>query len=179
MSDRVRTPTVAETVDTRESAFEHLLAAHAETVSLTMTRRIDGVLVGTLVGFSADGAPLVTYSGQPGSLAVPAQSTLDLHGAHIGRSAVLMFDQGDPDRPIIMGCIQTPDRLSMAQAAGQVDVDADGERFVVSAKEQIVLRCGKASLTLTRDGKVLIQGAYLSSRSSGVLRLKAGSVQIN
>ena len=67
----------------------------------------------------------------------------------------------------------------MAQAAGQVEVDADGERFVVSAKEQIVLRCGKASLTLTRDGKVLIQGAYLSSRSSGVLRLKAGSVQIN
>ena len=42
-----------------------------------------------------------------------------------------------------------------------------------------MLRCGKASITLTREGKVLIKGAYLSSRSSGVNRIKGGSVQIN
>ena len=41
------------------------------------------------------------------------------------------------------------------------------------------LRCGKASITLTRAGKVLIRGAYLLSRSSGVNRIKGGSVQIN
>jgi hypothetical protein len=32
---------------------------------------------------------------------------------------------------------------------------------------------------LTSAGKVMIQGAYLSNRSSGVLRIKGGSVQIN
>ena len=32
---------------------------------------------------------------------------------------------------------------------------------------------------LTRAGKVLIQGAYLLSRSTGVNRIKGGSVQIN
>ncbi len=62
---------------------------------------------------------------------------------------------------------------------GTVDVDVDGERLVVTAKEQLVLRCGKASITLTREGKVLIQGAYISSRSSGVNRVKGGSVQLN
>jgi hypothetical protein len=41
------------------------------------------------------------------------------------------------------------------------------------------LQCGKASITLTRAGKVLINGAYVSSRSSGVNRLKGGSIQLN
>ena len=36
-----------------------------------------------------------------------------------------------------------------------------------------MLRCGKASITLTRAGKVLFHGTYVSNRSSGVLRLKA------
>ncbi len=61
----------------------------------------------------------------------------------------------------------------------QVEVDADGQRLVVSAQEQLVLRCGKASITLTKAGKVLIQGAYVLSRSTGVNRIKGGSVQLN
>jgi hypothetical protein len=49
----------------------------------------------------------------------------------------------------------------------------------VTAGSQLVLRCGKASITLTAAGKVLIEGAYVSSRSSGALRLKGGSIQLN
>ena len=55
----------------------------------------------------------------------------------------------------------------------------DGKRVTFDAKEQIVLRCGKSSITLTRAGKILIRGAYLLNRSSGVNRIKGGSVQIN
>jgi hypothetical protein len=58
-------------------------------------------------------------------------------------------------------------------------VDADGERLLLSARNQLVLKCGKASITLTREGKVLIQGSYVSSRSTGVIRIKGGSVQLN
>ena len=58
-------------------------------------------------------------------------------------------------------------------------IDVDGERLVFTAKKEIVLRCGKASITLTRAGKILIRGAYLLSRSSGVNRIKGGSVKIN
>jgi hypothetical protein len=61
----------------------------------------------------------------------------------------------------------------------QVEADSEGRRVVVTAKEQLVLRCGKASITLTSAGKLIIQGAYVSSRSTGVLRIKGGSVQIN
>ena len=50
---------------------------------------------------------------------------------------------------------------------------------LLRTEEEIVFECGKASITLTKSGKILIRGAYLLSRSSGVNRIKGGSVQIN
>jgi hypothetical protein len=78
-----------------------------------------------------------------------------------------------------MGVLREGDSGLLADPPGQLEVDADGQRMIVSAKEQIVLRCGKASITLTKAGKVLIQGTYVLSRSSGVNRVKGGSVKIN
>ena len=62
---------------------------------------------------------------------------------------------------------------------GKVEASLGGERLEFTAGREIVFRCGDASITLTKAGKVLIQGAYLLSRSSGVNRIKGGSVQIN
>jgi hypothetical protein len=102
-----------------------------------------------------------------------------VHGSHIGREVVLVFEGADPQRPIIVGCMQRADGWPLPAQPGQVEVDVDGARLMVSAKEELVLRCGKASITLTRSGKVLIQGAYVSNRSSGVMRIKGGSIQLN
>ena len=104
---------------------------------------------------------------------------MDLHGIHIGGEVTLMFEAGDPSRPIVMGCLRGREGWPLDSAPGQVEVDVDGERMILSAKEQLVLRCGKATITLTKAGKVLIQGTYLLSRSSGVNRIKGGSVQLN
>ena len=43
----------------------------------------------------------------------------------------------------------------------------------------MVLRCGKASITLTQAGKILLDGTYVVSRSSGANRIKGASVQLN
>ena len=59
------------------------------------------------------------------------------------------------------------------------DVTIDGKRITFDAREEIVLKCGKASITLTRAGKILIRGAYLLSRSTGVNKIKGGSIQLN
>jgi hypothetical protein len=139
-----------------------------------------GVIIGELIGMMDEGrVPLVLYPGQPGTAALKARTVVDLHGPHIGRSIVLMFEGGNPSRPIIMGVLSEGEGWTLDQKPGQVEVDADGERMIVSAKEQLVLRCGKASITLTKAGKVLIKGSYLLSRSSGVNRIKGGSVQLN
>jgi hypothetical protein len=141
-----------------------------------------GAAVGELVAIADEGGtPLVVFAGQPGTAALRARGVVDLHGAHIGRAVVLMFEQADPARPIVMGVLRGGAGWPGAEvpAPAQVEVDADGERLLVSARTQMVLRCGKASITLTRAGKVLIQGSYVLSRSTGINRLKGGAVQIN
>ena len=141
---------------------------------------IQGALIGELLALTDNGkTPLVRFDLTPAGTAVPARSTIDLHGTHIGRQVVLMFERGEVDRPIVMGVLQGTAGWPDEERPKQVEITADGERMQVSAKEQLVLRCGKASITLTKAGKVLIEGSYLLSRSTGVNRIKGGSVQLN
>ena len=140
----------------------------------------NGVVIGELVGMKDEGrTPLVIYSGQRGSDALTARSVVDLYGPHIGSKVVLMFEGGDSRRPIVMGVLRAGEGWPLTEQPGQVEVDADGQRLILSAKEQLVFRCGKASITLTKAGKVLIQGSYVLTRSTGVNRIKGGSVQLN
>lgn len=136
-----------------------------------------GVVIGELIALTHDGCvPLITLPG--GTQAIMARSTVDLHGEHIGESVVVTFEGGDRRQPIVIGVLRAAGWPHKPDPR-HVQVEADGQRFVVTAKNQLVLRCGKASITLTKTGKVLIQGTYLSSRSSGVNRIKGGSIQLN
>ena len=97
---------------------------------------------------------------------------------------VLLFDGGDARRPIIAGWLQpesdTP-RLDAAleiTLAGQRAVEVDGRR-VIEGQEEVVLRCGEASITLCRDGKIVIRGINLESHAAGMNRLKGATVKIN
>jgi hypothetical protein len=136
--------------------------------------RVEGVVIGVLVGFADDGAALVDFPGNPDDHPVPARCTIVLSPDDRARAVALLFEEGDPFRPILIGPIVHP-----ALGDGKPVVERDGERIELTADREIVLRCGQASITLTRAGKVLIRGAYVSSRSSGVNRIKGGSVQIN
>lgn len=139
-----------------------------------------GVIIGEIIAITNEGrTPLVLYPDQPGTAALQACTVVDLHGKHIGSKVALMFEGGDASKPVVMGVLRGVTGWPLTEPPGQVEVDADGERMIVSAKSEIVLRCGKASITLTKAGKVLIQGTYVSSRSSGVNRVKGGSIQLN
>jgi len=58
-------------------------------------------------------------------------------------------------------------------------VSVDGEQVTITGDREIVLRCGEASIVLTKAGKVIIRGAYVVTRSSGANRIKGASVHIN
>jgi hypothetical protein len=149
-----------------------LLAASTKSEQPTV---IVGKLVAAVVGTNA----LVAFSGQPGTAAIAARSVVDLHAGHVGKGVVLAFEGGDPAKPIVMGVLRGDYGWPLAHKPGNVEVIADDERLIITAKDQLVLRCGDASLTLTKAGKVLIKGAYVSSDSSGVVRLRGGSIQLN
>jgi hypothetical protein len=98
----------------------------------------------------------------------------------IGSAVVVVFEQGDLRQPIVLGVLVEPAaRPSASSEALPITVQVDDTRLVLSAEREIVLKCGKASIMLTRAGKVLIEGEYVSTRAAGVNRIKGGSVQIN
>src|SRR5688572_23056881 len=135
----------AAEIEVLDAAEERSIDERASTVA----QRTNGVAIGVLIGFIDDGrTPLVTYQGV--AAALRAAAILDLQGAHIGKKVVLQFENADPGRPVIMGLLRHGDGWPLPDAPGQVQVDADGERLIVSAKEQLVLKCGKASITLTK-----------------------------
>ena len=133
-------------------------------------------VVARIVGLDAQGVPLLDLPGLVPPVPRPARSTVVLGPDAVGRAAVVIFERDDLERPIVVGVIAAP---KAPAEDGSVDVVLDGERIVLTAAREVVLRCGSASITLTRAGKVLIRGDYVLSRSSGANRIRGGSVQIN
>jgi len=50
---------------------------------------------------------------------------------------------------------------------------------VIQSQERLTLRCGRASLTLLRSGRILLKGTYVETCAEGVIHLQGGSVRIN
>ena len=142
---------------------------------------LHGAATARFHGFDLEDRPLVVGLPELPHEIVPARTTVQLLRSQIGSSVVLLFEGGDVRRPIVVGVIR--DRGVAQDPAGApqqlVSVQADDDRFVVSAEREIVLRCGDASITLTRAGKVLIRGTYILSRSSGYNKVKGAAVDIN
>jgi hypothetical protein len=70
-------------------------------------------------------------------------------GDSLGQSSAIVFEDGDPAKPIIIGMLRN-DHHSVNDEASTVDVEVDGERLLITAREQIALRCGLASITPPR-----------------------------
>lgn len=165
----------AEVGDGSEKLLEVFLADAAR------PSRIDGVVVGMLRGFDEHGTPLVDFALNPEVYPLAARATVLLSEAD--REVALLFEQGDPHKPIIIGQMWAAETASTERGEAGEDLSVrlrlDGERLSITAEREIVLECGEASITLTRAGKVLIRGAFVLTESTGVNRIRGGSVQIN
>jgi hypothetical protein len=139
-----------------------------------------GAVIGRLHGFDLDDCPLVSgLETSPGQV-IAARTTVSLRREMIGAPIVILYEAGNPHLPIIIGVIQQSNSASQMQTApSTVAVQADDERYVLEAEREIVLRCGDASITLTRAGKVIIKGNYILSRSTGYNKIKGAAVDIN
>jgi hypothetical protein len=135
------------------------------------------VVIGQIISVGIDGVLQVDFPGNPAGGPVPALATARYDDVPPGRAVALIFLDGDPARPLAIGVVAQPDTV-----AGSVDGpegERPGDRLTLTATREIVLQCGRASLVLTRAGKVLVRGAYVSLRSSGMQRITGASVHIN
>lgn len=144
--------------------------------------------IGRVVAFSG-GEVRVDFTGNAaGPVAARVTAGLDdgaLEAAARGRQeAVLLFEGGNPTRPVVLALLRsaTPHldaALSAPLPAGQKVARVDGRRVEIEGAEEVVLRCGKASLTLRRDGKVELRGVNVVSQAAQVNKIRGGKVQIN
>jgi hypothetical protein len=65
------------------------------------------------------------------------------------------------------------------QLSPQLEAKVDGKRIEIEGHDEIVLRCGQASITMRRNGRIVIRGTYVETRSKGTNRIKGGVVLIN
>lgn len=184
-------------------------AIEAENADVTLPALGAGeVLLGRLESIDEIGNAVVSVPHIPLFQQCIALTTIPVLPQHIGRQVALMFTQGVEPKPIIIGLIYSPlqqvlesviantcdsgdiDEVVFAEPLGsnterlsnnssENSIYMDGKQLIMEGHEEIVLRCGEASITLSRNGKISIRGKYLLSRASGVNRILGGSVQVN
>jgi hypothetical protein len=104
---------------------------------------------------------------------VYARSVQPIDERDIGAEVFCLFDGGDQDRPVIIGKLQPTQQPAIRH------VLIEGESVVLDGRSRVEIRCGEASLILTRDGKAILKGSRVATDAKGVNRIRGGSVQIN
>jgi len=144
------------------------------------------LMLGTLVGID-DGRPMIATpdnkgNAQAASALESVSRDISSHGDGLVGSAVLIALVGD--QLVVLGLVR--DRVvSVNDAAGAIsqkledEIVIDGDRLVLDARREIVLRCGGSEIVMRKDGKVVIRGNNISSRSAGPNKIKGTSVNIN
>ena len=129
------------------------------------------VMLGTLTHVEGPGRGQVDVQGA----SMTARTTLALEAKHVGSQVTLLLSEDEPRWPVILGVVLPAD----APETPPMEARLDGKRVRLEAKTELVLRCGRASLTLTRDGKVVLRGAEVLQTSTGTHRIQGASVRIN
>lgn len=137
------------------------------------TQRAEGVVIGRFLGFDGE-MPLVVFPGISEEVTLHARSLATLDPAMIGAEVAVLFEVGDPRRPLIVGRIINPVRQPAAP-----EVIRDGETMKITGRERIELRCGKASIVLEKNGHITIRGSQLTSQATGTNWIRGAAVHLN
>jgi hypothetical protein len=135
------------------------------------------IVLGVVCGFTDQGVPRVSVAGASAE-GVPATSLVPLDAQAVGCTVALAFAVGALQHPIVLGRVWQPPAVP-APTPPVMEAVVDGQRVKIEAGQAVVMRCGDASLTLTADGQILLEGRYIYSHSTGTQHIKGAVVRIN
>lgn len=131
------------------------------------TEKVNGIVVGVISGIDEYNQLWISRSLLESPL--KSQSLCTITPADINRQCAIMFESGDQTRPIVLGLMQQP----------VLTVDTIAEQQDLKATDKIELQCGKASLTLSADGKIELRGTKIVTHSTGLNHIRGASVKLN
>jgi hypothetical protein len=173
--DRLNDPFVTLGTETIEAD----LCGQGEFAALSADRVV-APAVAQLHGFDVSGRPLLSMPAVLSGEIVAARTTVSLRRSMIGSDLLVLFEGNDSRLPVIVGVMQATavaeDPMPHRPATR---IQVDDEQQIIEAEREIVLRCGAASITLTRAGKVIIKGNYILSRSTGYNKIKGAAIDLN
>jgi len=144
--------------------------------------------VGCIVRCESSGSVMVVFEGgEPKEARVVSGLNREelVRAAESEREVLIAFEKGDIERPIIVALMEQEAESSPGIELPKKQIEppkqavVDGETVKIEARKQIVLECGKGSITIRKDGKILVKGTKLVSRASETNKIKGASVNIN
>ncbi len=134
-----------------------------------------GLCIATVARWDAEGVAVTLPHGAGESVAarvmLPPGVALGAAAVPVGQSVVVMLDAGGP---VVMGVLQP-----LGPTREKAEVKVEGRRIELVAEDEIVLKCGEASLVLRKNGRAALRGAQVETRAKGLNRIKGGTVAIN
>jgi hypothetical protein len=138
------------------------------------------VVCGVIARVDASGTVWVDYPDNPLRAALVAICTTHVDAAQVGLGVALMFVQNDPAHPVLIGLLRQGLTGTSSHPPGQGrEARATAGRTQIDADTSLTLRCGEASLTLNRDGRVIIRGSHIAHYAQGTVRLRGAIVELN
>lgn len=145
--------------------------------------------VGTLIEVDGTGHPVVDFPGNVnGPLIARTLVQLHLHNEDPAKHphfVLLIFENSDPRFPIIAGFVHETlysnnDEVSFSlHPSDPKELIVDKNRILFNAYEEVVIRCGKCSISLQKNGKVVMKGVQITSRASQSNKIRGATVNIN
>jgi hypothetical protein len=160
----------------------------SELVPFPQHERVDTARIGRVIGCENREFRVEFAGGPPGGIRARASVALDDHAfaeaARERREALLLFENGDPSLPVVVMLLRSrPSPVERVLVGHLADVGkvarVDDRHLVIEGKEEVVIRCGKAALTLRRDGTIVLRGVNVVSQAEQVYKVRGGKVQIN
>jgi hypothetical protein len=145
--------------------------------------------VGSLIEIDSTGRPVVDFPGNAnGPLVARTLVQIPVQSEYPNRDSqpiLLIFENGNPRFPIIAGFVhdtlysKNDEILFPMHHSDPKELIVDRKRIVFNAYEQVVIRCGKCSINLQKNGKTIIKGVQITSRASQSNKIRGASVNIN
>jgi hypothetical protein len=177
MSNRDLPATEADAPIGQTTGLDNLLARSTQHARPTFES--GAAVVRELLALLDNGRTALIAAAPGENVAVRGRTTIDLGRDDVGQQVLALFENGDPQRPVVVGVLRVDRTIAPTSLSDNVEVSADGERMIVNAQRELVLRCGKASISLQQDGTVRIVGERILSRATGPNRVQGGSVLLN